>query len=65
MACGAEKDGFWRSAWSINAPYVFCVSCALLQSAQASFSSLLMNPSAALMLRDMSEWLHEGQAEVV
>lgn len=28
MSCGAEKDGFWRSAWSINAPvcllYVFC-----------------------------------------
>lgn len=32
-------------------------------SAQASFSSLLRNASAALQLRDMSEWLHEGQAE--
>lgn len=43
--------------------YVFCMSFALLQSAQASFSSLLLNPSAALQLGDVSKWLHEGQAE--
>lgn len=40
-----------------------CMSFALLQGAQAPFLSLLMNPSAALQLRDVSEWLHKGQAE--
>lgn len=32
---------------------VSCMSFALLQSAQASFSSLLMDPSAALQLKDI------------